>query len=78
MIVSPSAPGEGHAADRLPPEQVRALFHRLNNQLGIILAHAELLELRAPDAAHRTRASQIVTSALDAMAISRELSRQPE
>ena len=24
--------------------ELRLLFHRLNNQLGIILAHAELLE----------------------------------
>ena len=28
---------------------LRLLFHRLNNQLGIILAHAELLEAKAPD-----------------------------
>ena len=26
-----------------------ALFHRLNNQLGVILAHAELLETKAAD-----------------------------
>ena len=29
--------------------ELRLLFHRLNNQLGIILAHAELLEAKAPD-----------------------------
>ena len=28
--------------------ELRLLFHRLNNQLGIILAHAELLEARRP------------------------------
>ena len=30
------------AMDESP--ELRLLFHRLNNQLGIILAHAELLE----------------------------------
>ena len=29
--------------------ELRLLFHRLNNQLGIILAHAELLEAKATD-----------------------------
>ena len=43
------------------------LFHRLNNQLGIILAHAELLESKAVDDANRARAGQLVSSALDAM-----------
>ena len=28
---------------------LRLLFHRLNNQLGVILAHAELLESKAAD-----------------------------
>ena len=28
---------------------MRLLFHQLNNQLGIILAHAELLEVKAAD-----------------------------
>ena len=32
------------------------LFHRLNNQLGIILAHAELLEAKSPDDIQRARA----------------------
>ena len=50
-----------------------ALFHRLNNQLGIILANAELLEGRLEDEAGRTRASQVVASALDAMATARDL-----
>ena len=54
-------------------EDSRELLHRLNNQLGVILAHAELLETKAPDAAQRARASQVVTAALQAMAVSREL-----
>ena len=33
--------------------ELRLLFHRLNNQLGIILAHAELLEAKAPDDMNR-------------------------
>ena len=31
----------------------KALLHKLNNQLGVILAHAELLESKAPDAAQK-------------------------
>lgn len=50
-----------------------ALFHRLNNQLGIVLANAELLEARLADEASRTRASQVVASALDAMTTARDL-----
>ena len=50
-----------------------ALFHRLNNQLGIILANAELLEGRLEDETGRTRASQVVASALDAMTTARDL-----
>ena len=47
--------------------ELRLLFHRLNNQLGIILAHAELLEAKSSDEANRARAGQVVASALDAM-----------
>jgi hypothetical protein len=43
------------------------LFHRLNNQLGIILANAELLETRLTDETQRARASQVVAGALDAI-----------
>lgn len=56
----------------------RELFHRLNNQLGIVLAHAELLEAKAADATHRARAAQVVASTLDAMATARELRRLSE
>jgi hypothetical protein len=51
-----------------------ALFHRLNNQLGIVLANAELLEVQLSDPAQRGRAAQIVSSTLEAMATARELS----
>jgi hypothetical protein len=53
--------------------ELRLLFHRLNNQLGIILAHAELLEAKAQDDAHRARAAQVVASALEAMGTVKEL-----
>jgi two-component sensor histidine kinase len=54
-------------------EDSRELLHRLNNQLGVILAHAELLETKAQDAAQKARASLVVSAALQAMAVSREL-----
>jgi hypothetical protein len=49
------------------------LFHRLNNQLGIILANAELLEAKAVDDALRARAGQVVNSVLEAMMTAREI-----
>jgi hypothetical protein len=53
--------------------ELRLLFHRLNNQLGIVLSHAELLEARATDDSNRARASQVVTSALEAMGTAKEI-----
>jgi len=55
--------------------ELRLLFHRLNNQLGIILAHAELLEAKAGDDANRARASQVVSSTLEAMGTAKEIRR---
>ena len=55
--------------------ELRLLFHRLNNQLGIILAHAELLEAKAPDDMNRARAGQVVSSTLDAMGTAKEIRR---
>jgi len=57
---------------------LRHLFHRLNNQLGIILAHAELLEAKAADSVSRARAEQVVASALDAMATVRAIRLQSD
>jgi len=57
---------------------LRQLFHRLNNQLGIILAHAELLEAKAVDDVNRARADQVVRSVLDAMGTAREIRRHTE
>jgi hypothetical protein len=55
--------------------ELRLLFHRLNNQLGIVLAHAELLEAKAPDEKSRARAAQVVTSTLEAMSTAKDIRR---
>ena len=55
------------------PPDLGLLFHRLNNQLGIILANAELLEAKVADENTRARASQVVASVLDAMATAKEI-----
>jgi len=52
---------------------LRLLFHRLNNQLGIILAHAELLEAKASDDTNRARAAQVVAGAVEAMSTAKEI-----
>jgi hypothetical protein len=49
-------------------QELRLLFHKLNNQLSIVLAHAELLESKAVNDFERARASQVITSVLDALA----------
>jgi hypothetical protein len=58
------------------PSDVRLLFHRLNNQLGVVLAHAELLEAKAADETTRARASQVVAGVLDAMSTAKQLRMQ--
>ena len=55
------------------PSELGLLFHRLNNQLGIILANAELLEAKSSDDMSRARAAQVVASVLDAMTTAREI-----
>ena len=55
--------------------ELRLLFHQLNNQLGIILAHAELLESKASDDVIRSRAAQVVSSTLEAMGTAKEIRR---
>lgn len=63
--------------NEMPPgaagDDLRTLIHRLNNQLGVILAHAELLEAKAPDPGQRARATQVVSAALQAMSLAREI-----
>ena len=77
--MSLSSPLQNTGADSLDPNRdLRHLFHQLNNQLGIILAHAELLEVKATDEGNRARASQVVSSVLDAMGTAREIRRRSE
>jgi hypothetical protein len=62
--------------DRTKPPgagDLRVLLHRLNNQLGIILAHAELIEAKSSDDRERTRATEIVSAALEAMTVTRSI-----
>jgi hypothetical protein len=63
---APSRPVDEHS-------NLGLLFHRLNNQLGIILANAELLEAKLVDDTSRARAALVVASVLDAMTTAREI-----
>jgi hypothetical protein len=58
------------------PSEWSRLFHRLNNQLGIILANAELLETRLTDDTQKARAGQVVKSVLEAIDTVQHLRRE--
>jgi hypothetical protein len=60
-------------AESAEAQSAEALFHRLNNLLGVVLVNAELLEAKAPDGAAQARAGQVVASVLDALATARAL-----
>jgi hypothetical protein len=63
-----------HASSPDDASDLRLLFHRLNNQLGIVLAHSELLESKLPDEdPRRARASQVVMATLEAMNVTRAI-----
>ncbi len=51
---------------QLEPE-LQQLLHQLTNQLSVIVAHAELLEVKALDSVSQSRATQVITGALGAM-----------
>jgi signal transduction histidine kinase len=55
------------------PADLRLLFHQLNNELGIILSYAELLEAKSSSDPSRARAAQVIKSALDAMRTAKEI-----
>jgi hypothetical protein len=65
-------------ADSQSSLDLQALFHRLNNQLGVLLAHVELLEAKAADDASRLRAAQMVSSILAALGTVREIRQRTE
>ncbi|MDO8836026.1 MAG: hypothetical protein Q7V01_10535 [Vicinamibacterales bacterium] len=67
--------GNGDAPGDPAPDlaDLRSLFHTLNNQLGVILTYAELVEAKSPDDALRARATQIVSAAIDALNTSKEI-----
>ena len=67
MSWSPASPTPRSAEAKSQADLAR-LFHRLNNQLGVILANAELLESRLSDETQRSRASQISAGAIEAIA----------
>lgn len=73
MSDKPSAPHHGRPPIARGVSELPTLVHRLNNQLGIILANAELLESKLSDEAARTRAHQIVSSAIDAIGTARQI-----
>ncbi len=74
---APGAPGEpamlGESDPSETPAELRALFHTLNNQLGVILTYAELLEAKAQDDGMRSRASQIVSATIEALGTSKRI-----
>ncbi len=58
--------------------ELGTLLHRLNNQLSIILANAELLEKKLGDDTDRSRVSQIVASVVDAIGTARDIRSRTE
>jgi hypothetical protein len=58
--------------------ELRQLFHALNNQLGIILSHAELIEAKAQDERQKARASQVVLTTVEALATARQIRQAVE
>ena len=58
--------------------ELRQLFHALNNQLGIILSHAELIEAKAQDEHQKTRASQVVLATVEALNTVRQIRQAVE
>ena len=64
------------AANQDAERDLSELFHRLNNELGIILSHAELLEAKCEQDKNRSRASQVVAATLQALGTARQIRTQ--
>ena len=72
--MAPQPPAIAVAVDqKTDPADLSRLFHRLNNQLGVVLANAELLEARLTSETERARAALVVSGALEAIATVKEL-----
>ena len=65
-------------ADSQSGIDLQALFHRLNNQLGVLLSQAELLEAKAADDASGVRAAEMVSSTLATLGTVREIRQRTE
>ena len=72
---SVSQPGGAPVSESKASDEMNRLFHRLNNQLGIVLAHAEMLEEKSMEEVQRQHASRVVASVIDAHNTSREIRR---
>ena len=70
-----SQSGDGPVSELKASDEMNRLFHRLNNQLGIVLAHAEMLEETSVEEAQREHASRVVASVIDALGTTREIRR---
>ena len=66
----------GRTPDSATLDEVVRLFHRLNNQLGVVLANAELLEHRLADDTLRVRAEQVVSGTLEAISTAQQLRKE--
>jgi len=64
------------SANQHTDKDLSELFHRLNNELGIILSHAELLEAKSEQDKNRSRAAQVVAATLQALGTAREIRAQ--
>ena len=64
------------AVNAINQKDLSELFHRLNNELGVILSHAELLEAKCDGDKNRSRAAQVVAAALEAMGTARQIRAQ--
>lgn len=74
-VVAPDTASRAQPATSEPLPDLSQVFHRLNNQLGVVLANAELLETRLTDETQRARAGQVVTGALEAITAVQDLRR---
>ena len=71
--VAPEAAPAGRPVADTSLTEVSKLLHGLNNQLGVILANAELLEHRLGDDANKVRASLVVSGTLEAITTAQRL-----